>query len=107
MSSFRRVGRGPKSSGLGKKSPLFTSAKGVKAWTGGIHLTSVGLNDLDNVLGGGQPLGTSILVQEDRWTRDLAISLLKYWCAEVCCSVRVMHSCFWQLLTKVLFSIRS
>merc|ERR1712238_480185 len=41
------------------------------------------VNDLDSILGGGQVLGTSILLEEDRlWTRDLAITLDKYWCAE-------------------------
>lgn len=84
MSSFRRVGRGAKAPLSGSKAPLLTSLRGVKPWTGGIHLTSVGVADLDNLLGGGQPLGTCILLQEDRWTRDLAFSLLKYWCAEVC-----------------------
>merc|ERR1711957_185667 len=50
---------------------------------GGAYLTSSGLNDLDSILGGGQVLGTSILLEEDRlWTRDLAITLVKYWCAE-------------------------
>jgi hypothetical protein len=85
MSSFKRVGRGAKTAPLsGSKAPLLNSLRGVKPWTGGIYLTSVGVNDLDNLLGGGQPLGTCILLQEDRWTRDLASSLLKYWCAEVC-----------------------
>jgi len=57
--------------------------RGVKPWQGGSYLTSVGLNDLDSILGGGQVLGTSILLEEDRlWTRDLAITLVKYWCAE-------------------------
>jgi len=45
-------------------------------------LTSMGLNDLDTILGGGQPLGTCILLREDRWTSDLARSLVKYWAAE-------------------------
>lgn len=59
--------------------------RGVKPWQGGSYLTSVGLNDLDSILGGGQVLGTSIVLEEDRlWTRDLAITLVKYWCAEVC-----------------------
>lgn len=59
--------------------------QGVKPWQGGSYLTSVGLNDLDSILGGGQVLGTSIVLEEDRlWTRDLAITLVKYWCAEVC-----------------------
>lgn len=83
MSSFRRVVRGDNvRSFSGKKVLPLATAKGVKPWAGGIHLTSTGLNDLDNLLGGGQPLGTSILLKEDRWTRDLALSLLKYWCAE-------------------------
>ena len=68
---------------LGLTTPLFT-LRGVKPWTGGIHLTSVGLNDLDVILGGGQPLGTCILLQEDRFARDLAMSIMRYWCAEVC-----------------------
>jgi hypothetical protein len=65
-------------------SSSLSGLRGVKPWTGGIHLTSVGLNDLDTILGGGQPLGTCILVQEDRISRDLAHSLVRYWCAEVC-----------------------
>jgi hypothetical protein len=55
-------------------------------------LASVGLTDLDTILGGGQPLGTCILLQEDRWTRDLALSLVKYWCAEVCRIFNEWHS---------------
>lgn len=62
---------------------MMTPMKGVKPWHGGTYLTSVGLNDLDTILGGGQPLGTCILVEEDRWMEDLALSLVKYWCAEV------------------------
>ena len=63
--------------------------RGVKPWQGGSYLTSVGLNDLDSILGGGQVLGTSIVLEEDRlWTRDLAITLVKYWCAEVCLILR-------------------
>jgi hypothetical protein len=57
--------------------------KGVRPWQGGTYLTSVGLNDLDAILGGGQPLGTCIVVEEDRWVEDLALSLVRYWCAEV------------------------
>ena len=58
--------------------------RGTKPWTGGITLTSSGLRDLDNILGGGQPLGTCILIEEDRWTESLSSSLVRYWCAEVC-----------------------
>jgi len=61
----------------------FRPPRGVKPWQGGTYLTSVGLNDLDTILGGGQLLGSSILLEEDRlWTRDLALTLVKYWCAE-------------------------
>lgn len=61
----------------------FRPPRGVKPWQGGTYLTSVGLNDLDTILGGGQLLGSSILLEEDRlWTRDLALTLVKYWCVE-------------------------
>jgi len=81
---------GPLSSSLSSSSnrnPIRSSIRpvlrGVKPWQGGSYLTSVGLNDLDSILGGGQVLGTSIVLEEDRlWTRDLAITLVKYWCAE-------------------------
>ena len=56
---------------------------GTKPWAGGITLTSTGLRDLDNILGSGQPLGTCIWLEEDRWTQSLARTLIKYWCAEV------------------------
>ena len=82
-SAFRWAGA-KKSASNKTASPSPSQTSGVKRWTGGIHLTSVGLNDLDAILGGGQPLGTCILLQEDRWTRDLALSLVKYWCAQVC-----------------------
>ncbi|MGK3734157.1 MAG: hypothetical protein ACI8RD_002309 [Bacillariaceae sp.] len=71
--------------------------RGVKPWQGGAYLTSSGLNDLDSILGGGHVLGTSILLEEDRlWTRNLAITLVKYWCAEVCFNfiIMLMHSFF-------------
>jgi hypothetical protein len=64
-----------------------SSLQGVKPWQGGSYLTSVGLIDLDTILGGGQPLGTAILIEEDRWTKDFALSLVKYWCAEVRISI--------------------
>lgn len=70
--SFRRKGRRDEAFGL----------RGTKPWTGGITLASVGLRDLDAILGGGQPIGTCLLLEEDRWTRDLALCLIKYWCAE-------------------------
>lgn len=72
-SSFRRKRQ--------EASPI-SGQRGTKAWTGGISLTSVGLRDLDAILGGGHPLGTCLLLEEDRWTCDLALCLIKYWCAE-------------------------
>ena len=56
---------------------------GTKPSKGGLTLTSSGLREVDAIIGGGQPLGTAILVEEDRWTQDLALSLARYWCAEV------------------------
>ena len=71
--SFRRKGRREDAIGL----------SGTKPCIGGITLTSVGLRDLDAILLGGQPLGTCLLLDEDRWTNDLSLCLVKYWCAEV------------------------
>eukprot|EP00339_Tiarina_fusa_P027558 CAMPEP_0117056512 /NCGR_PEP_ID=MMETSP0472-20121206/39218_1 /TAXON_ID=693140 ORGANISM="Tiarina fusus, Strain LIS" /NCGR_SAMPLE_ID=MMETSP0472 /ASSEMBLY_ACC=CAM_ASM_000603 /LENGTH=314 /DNA_ID=CAMNT_0004773007 /DNA_START=40 /DNA_END=981 /DNA_ORIENTATION=+ len=82
-SAFRRAkASSKKGTSSSLSSPLLLGARGVKPWAGGIHLTSAGLSDLDTILGGGQPLGTCILVEEDRWTRDLGLSIVKYWCAE-------------------------
>jgi len=57
--------------------------KGTRPWVGGLTLTSSGLRELDAILGGGQPLGTVMLVEEDRWTQDLALALTRCWCAEL------------------------
>ena len=61
------------------------SLVGTKPWTGGLTLTSFGLREVDSLFlgGGGQPLRTAILLEEDRWTNDLAQSLMRYWSAEV------------------------
>ena len=64
---------------------------GTKPSKGGLTLTSSGLRELDAIIGGGQPLGTAILVEEDRWTQDLALSLARYWCAEVSLSEASRH----------------
>lgn len=66
------------------------SLKGTKPWTGGVTLTSVGLRDLDTILGGGQPLGTCVLVEQDRLTPDLALVLCRYWCAEAISQEQVL-----------------
>jgi len=62
---------------------------GTKPWIGGLTLTSTGLRELDAIVGGGQPLGTVILAEEDRWTQDLALCLVRYWSAEVRISLTV------------------
>jgi hypothetical protein len=76
-SSFRRSRTGKGSSSLLAQCP------GTKPSAGGVTLTSSGLRDLDQLLSGGQPLGTCLLLEEDRWTRSLGLTLMKYWCAQV------------------------
>ncbi len=97
-SSFRRAGvtksgrnekTGPlfKNNDNSRKVSVFRTLKGCKPWTGGYTLTSTGLREWDQMLcngGGGQPLGTCVVIEEDRWTCDLALSMSRYWAAEVC-----------------------
>jgi hypothetical protein len=77
--TFRRRVTGPSD----EKRFSILGLKGTKPWTGGITLTSTGLRDLDNILGGGLPLGTSIYIQEEHWAQGLGLALVKYWCSEV------------------------
>lgn len=67
--------------------PITTSAglallRGTKPWVGGSYLTSCGLRELDGIIGGGQPIGSCMLLEEDRYT-DLCHILARYWAAEV------------------------
>jgi len=61
---------------------------GTKPWTNNLTLTSFGLREIDSFFfssggeGGGMPLMSLILLEEDRLTDDLARSLCRYWCAE-------------------------
>ena len=71
------------SSPLTSKSRIVLERIGTRPSKGGLTLTSSGLRDLDAIIGGGQPLGTAILIEEDRWTQDLALALTRYWAAEV------------------------
>jgi PAXNEB protein len=62
----------------------------------GILFTSTGLRELDMIVtnrsgGGGQPLQTCFLIEEDRWTNDYATCLVKYWCAEVSVVVKATY----------------
>lgn len=86
-SSFRRSGKAKTEPSASSRSPFGSSQAvfervGTKPWIGGLTLTSSGLRELDAILGGGQPLGTSIMIEEDRWTQDLALALARYWSAE-------------------------
>lgn len=67
-------------------------------------MTSVGLRDLDSILGGGQPLGTCLLLEEDRWTRDLSLCLIKYWCAEVSVRSKEQFMCYNKMIDVISFS---
>eukprot|EP00574_Skeletonema_japonicum_P010733 CAMPEP_0201718128 /NCGR_PEP_ID=MMETSP0593-20130828/3698_1 /ASSEMBLY_ACC=CAM_ASM_000672 /TAXON_ID=267983 /ORGANISM="Skeletonema japonicum, Strain CCMP2506" /LENGTH=516 /DNA_ID=CAMNT_0048208345 /DNA_START=40 /DNA_END=1590 /DNA_ORIENTATION=+ len=67
---------------------ISTSLPGTKSWTNNLTLTSFGLREIDSFLfssggeGGGQPLQTLVMLEEDRLTDDLARALCRYWCAE-------------------------
>jgi hypothetical protein len=56
--------------------------QGCKAWAGSQIITSVGHTEWNALLGGGHPLGTLIWIEEDRFS-DLALTLARYWVAEV------------------------
>mmetsp|Transcript_9363 Transcript_9363/g.20059 ORF Transcript_9363/g.20059 Transcript_9363/m.20059 type:complete len:518 (+) Transcript_9363:128-1681(+) len=68
--------------GTSIQSALHLRLPGTKPWTGGLTLSSSGLREIDAILGGGQPLGTCILVEEDRLTYDLGMCIARYWAAE-------------------------
>ena len=69
-----------------------SSLPGTRPWTGGQTLTSSGSREFDSLIlsaggganagGGGQPLRTCVLVEEDRLSDDLARCLCRTWCAE-------------------------
>lgn len=101
-SSFRRASRPPQITAINEDGVIPTPFRGrsnsqarpstfnstvleragTKPSKGGLTLTSSGLRELDAIIGGGQPLGTAILIEEDRWTQDLALALARYWSAE-------------------------
>ncbi len=66
-----------------KQNTVLVERIGTKPSKGGWTLTSSGLRELDAIIGGGQPLGTAILIEEDRWTQDLALAIVRCWSAEV------------------------
>eukprot|EP00977_Amphora_coffeiformis_P013169 scaffold3402_cov169-Amphora_coffeaeformis.AAC.12 len=81
-STFRRNTKGKGGGG----SPLLTNLKGTKPSAGGITVTSSGLRDLDQILGSGQPLGTCIYLEQDRWTKTrpvVSLSTTDYTCRTV------------------------
>ena len=75
------IGGGPSESSP-LATPTIARLPGTKNWTGGLTLLSSGLREIDAILGGGQPLGTAILVEEDRLSFDLGMCLARYWGAE-------------------------
>lgn len=89
-SSFRRrqarLIRASECQNEGIQSALHLRLPGTKPWTGGLTLSSSGLREIDAILGGGQPLGTCILVEEDRLTFDLGMCIARYWAAEAVAS---------------------
>jgi len=81
--AFPKPGVGLGLTGSSTTSPAAVFERiGTKPWIGGLTLTSSGLRELDAIFGGGQPLGTLILMEEDRWTQDLTLALVRYWAAE-------------------------
>ena len=54
---------------------------GTKSWVNSSTLISTGNRDLDSIIGGGQALQTSILLEEDRFS-DYGQTFGRYWCAE-------------------------
>jgi len=91
--------------------------KGTKPWMNGATITSSGLRGLDSLVlvCGGQPLGTCLLIEEDKWTTSLASTIVKYWCAEVSkmmrksdekgerlCAEMVLACCVYLLLLTTL-----
>jgi len=55
--------------------------RGTKAWTGGLTLTSSGHRELDAIFGGGQPLGTVVLLEIGKLIFPIHFSFFKYSCA--------------------------
>lgn len=78
----------PLSKSIASPHKIITSLPGTKSWTNNLTLTSFGLREIDSFLfssggeGGGQPLQTLVMLEEDRLTDDLARALSRYWCAE-------------------------
>jgi PAXNEB protein len=60
----------------------FSMLQGVRPGTAMTYKTSTGLGELDNILDGGQLIGTCLMIQEDHFNGDIARSVVKYWCAE-------------------------
>jgi len=64
---------------------------GTRPWTSNLTVTSFGLREVDTLLfsaggrdagGGGQPLRTLTVLEEDRLSDDLSRALCRCWCAE-------------------------
>jgi len=94
MSEFKKKSRSKKSKvtsgknlSLGGGMPL--KFQGTKSWINSSTLISTGNRDLDSILGGGQSLQTSLLIEEDRFS-DYGMTFARYWGAE---GVANAHGC--------------
>lgn len=57
------------------------SIPGTRVWLNGLLLSSTGCNSIDTLIGGGVPLNTCILIQQDKYTNIHDI-LLKYYLSD-------------------------
>ena len=82
MSAFRKKMKSRGGSPSSNTCSAFSvSLRGTKPWINSPTLISSGQGDLDSIMGGGQALGTSTLILEDRWT-DFGATLGRNWAAE-------------------------
>ena len=81
MSSFKRSSKGRESGG---------SAPGVKPWLNcGLGMICTGLRELDELFGGGMPLGTLTLIELDQYS-NYGKTLMAYNLAE---GISIGHKC--------------
>jgi hypothetical protein len=91
--SFRRAK--DKSASLGENDNETKKISGVKPWINGGYLVSTGNRKLDELLGGGQGLGTALMVESDSFS-NYGESILMYSMAQALSSghkVLVLTDC--------------
>jgi PAXNEB protein len=75
--SFRRAKQSAASSPLGEKADVQKQVSGVRPWINGGYLVSTGNRALDNLFGGGQGLGTVLMLESDCFS-GYADTILSY-----------------------------